>query len=114
MNTQKLYKLIFNVPLSHADQVRKAIGDAGAGQVGNYSHCSFSVRGKGRFIPNEKANPHVGKAGQYEEVEEEQVQVDVMQNKIQDVIDALLKAHPYEEVGFEIYEQLDWKKIVKL
>jgi hypothetical protein len=111
MNSQKLFKLIFNVPSSYADQVRKAIGDAGAGQVGNYSHCSFSVKGTGRFLPNSHANPHIGKSGQYEEVEEEQIQVDVKQAKIQDVMEALLKTHPYEEVGFEIYEQLDWKAI---
>jgi hypothetical protein len=113
MSVAKLYKLVFNVPLSHADRVRRAIGDAGAGQVGNYSHCSFSVRGTGRFLPNSNANPHIGKAGIFEEVEEEQIQVDVKQDRVQTVIDALLEAHPYEEVGFEVYEQLDWREIVK-
>ena len=105
--------MIFNVPVSYADIVRKAVGDAGAGQVGNYTHCSFTIRGTGRFLPNDNANPHIGKVGQYEEVEEDQIQVDVRQDKMQEVIDALLKTHPYEEVGFEIYEQLDWKDIAR-
>ena len=105
--------MIFNVPVSYADIVRKAVGDAGAGQVGNYTHCSFTIRGTGRFLPNDNANPHIGKVGQYEEVEEVQIQVDVRQDKMQEVIDALLKTHPYEEVGFEIYEQLDWKDIAR-
>jgi hypothetical protein len=106
---EKLYKLVFNVPLSHAAIVRQAIGDAGAGHVGNYSHCSFSVRGTGRFLPNQKATPHIGKAGQFEEVEEEQVQVDVKKSDLKQVIEALQKSHPYEEIGFELYEQLYWQ-----
>ncbi len=107
----KLYKLIVNTPLSHADAVRKAMGDAGAGQVGNYSHCSFSVRGTGRFLPNAGANPHIGQIGQLESVEEEQIQVDVTADKLQTVITAMKSAHPYEEIGFEIYEQIDISKL---
>ncbi len=51
------YKLVFTVPLSHADIVREAIGKAGAGKLGNYSYCSFSTRGIGRFIPHTDAHP---------------------------------------------------------
>lgn len=107
----KLYKLVVNVPLTHADAVRSAIGNAGAGQVGNYSHCSFTVKGTGRFMPNDKANPHIGTAGKLESVEEEQIQVDVAADIIADVIKAMKAAHPYEEIGFEVYEQVDWKNL---
>lgn len=107
----KLYKLVVNVPLTHADAVRKAIGDAGAGQVGNYSHCSFSICGTGRFLPNERANPHIGRSGTLETVEEEQIQVDVTRDKLSNVISAMRSAHPYEEIGFEIYEQIDWQNL---
>lgn len=103
----KLYKLLVNTPLSHADAVRKALGDAGAGQVGHYSHCSFSIRGTGRFIPNEAANPHIGAAGRLEAVEEEQIQVDVREDCLKAVLAAMRAAHPYEEIGFEVYEQVD-------
>lgn len=103
----KIYKLLVNVPLSHADTLRQALGDAGAGQVGNYSHCSFSVRGTGRFLPNAAANPHIGSAGHLETVEEEQIQVDVREDLLKPVLAAMRKAHPYEEIGFEVYEQVD-------
>lgn len=103
----KKYKLIVNVPLTHADAVRKALGDAGAGKVGNYTHCSFSVRGTGRFIPNAQANPHIGQSGQLETVEEEQIQVDVTGPDMKAVLAAMRASHPYEEIGYEIYEIID-------
>ena len=107
----KLYKLIVNVPSTHADIVRQAMGDAGAGQVGNYSHCSFTAKGTGRFLPNESANPHIGMAGKLESVEEEQIQVDVTADQITKVISAMKSVHPYEEIGFDVYEQVDWKNL---
>lgn len=101
------YKLVVNVPLSHADAVRKALGDVGAGQVGNYSHCSFSVTGTGRFLPDEKANPHIGVTGVLETVAEEQIQVNVLHKDMRNVLAALKASHPYEEIGYEIYAMID-------
>lgn len=101
------YKVIVNVPLTHADIVRKALGDAGAGRVARYSHCSFSVRGTGRFTPLAGANPHIGEIGRPETVEEEQIQVDVMRDDMRAVISALKESHPYEEPGYEIYAMED-------
>ena len=100
-----LYKLIVNVPLTHADDVRQALGDAGAGRVGLYSHCSFSVRGMGRFLPLAGATPHIGRVGVPEQVEEEQIQVNVTSADLPAVLQALRKAHPYEEPGYELYRQ---------
>ena len=101
------YKLIVNVPLTHADAVRHALGAAGAGAINNYSHCSFSMRGTGRFLPGEGANPHIGTVGKLEEVEEEQILVDVLHKDLKGVITALIDAHPYEEIGYEIYQLFD-------
>ena len=101
------YKLVVNVPLTHADAVRNALGDAGAGRVGTYSHCSFSVRGQGRFTPLAGANPHIGAIGTPEVVDEEQIQVDVADADIKPVLAALKAAHPYEEIGYEIYRLVD-------
>lgn len=101
------YKLVFNVPVTHADAVRKAVGDAGAGRVARYGHCSFSARGIGRFTPLEGANPHIGQIGTPEQVDEEQVQVDVNHEDIKAVLAALKAAHPYEEIGYEIYNLVD-------
>lgn len=102
------FKLVVNVPLSHADAVRKALGDAGAGRIGNYSHCSFSTRGTGRFTPQAGASPHIGTIGHTETVEEEQIQVDVRQADMTAVLQALKQAHPYEEIGYEIYRLEDY------
>ncbi len=104
----KRLKLIVNVPLTHVEAVRKALGDAGAGRVRNYSHCSFSIRGTGRFTPLAGANPHIGAVGTPEVVEEEQIQVDVMQSDIAAVLAAMRAAHPYEEIGYEVYELADY------
>ena len=71
----KNVKLVVFVPLSHTDIVRQALGEAGAGKIGNYDFCSFSSRGTGRFRGNEKSNPAIGEANKYEVVEEERIEV---------------------------------------
>ncbi|MEI6650866.1 MAG: hypothetical protein WCL23_05570 [Candidatus Moraniibacteriota bacterium] len=100
MNT---YKLVTFVPLTHADAVRAAMGKAGAGKIGNYTHCSFSSRGTGRFLPGEGAHPSIGEVGKPEEVEEERIEVLCTEESIDVVIAAMKSAHPYEEVAFDVY-----------
>jgi len=97
------YKLAVFVPLSHADAVREAIHAAGGGRVGNYSRVSFSSRGIGRFMPEAGAHPAIGEIGKLEEVEEERVEVLVDGSVLQNVIEALKKAHPYEEPAIDLY-----------
>ncbi len=99
----KKYKLIVFVPEANADTVRKAMGDAGAGVIGNYSHCSFSSKGIGRFLPEYGANPAIGKVGTLEEVAEERIEVICEENKLQEVIAAMKAVHPYEEVAYDVY-----------
>ncbi len=67
-------RIIVFVPLTHTDKIREAIGKAGGGIIGNYDYCSFSIKGIGRFKPNNKANPHIGKSNKLEEVEEERIE----------------------------------------
>lgn len=97
------YKIIVYVPIENADTVRDAIGQSGGGKLGKYSYCSFSVRGVGRFKPEQGANPHIGKMGQLEEVEEERIEVTVNTEALDDVIAAIKRVHPYEEVALDIY-----------
>ncbi|MBP6962322.1 hypothetical protein KBB49_02195 [Candidatus Saccharibacteria bacterium] len=99
------------VPLKDADSVREALGRAGAGQIGEYSYCSYSVTGKGRFTPSDSAKPHIGEVGQPEVVEEERIEVVCDRNKAKKVIEALKKAHPYEEAPFHIYPQIELSDI---
>jgi len=95
------------VPLENAEAVRRAMGDAGAGVLGAYTHCSFTVRGEGRFKPTEDADPHIGEPGKLEMVEEVQVQVACDRDKAKAVIAALKQAHPYEEVPVEIFPLIE-------
>lgn len=97
-------KIVVTVPLTHADIVRQAIGEAGGGKVGKYSFCSFSVRGVGRFKPEEGAQPHVGTVGVPEEVEEERIEVTCADAALEGVITAIKKVHPYEEVALDVYK----------
>lgn len=103
----KSYKLIVRTPLSHAAAVRKAVGDAGAGRIGNYSHCGFAVVGTGRFMPLAGASPHIGAVGQPEEVAEERLEVVVAADVLAAVIAAMRAAHPYEEPGYDVFERVD-------
>lgn len=99
----KNVKLVVYVPLTHADIVRKALGEAGAGKLGNYDFCSFSTRGTGRYRGNENSHPVIGKAGDYEAVEEERIEVTVSRKILNNVIAKMKEAHPYEEVAYDIY-----------
>lgn len=96
-------KLVVFVPKSHTDIVRQAIGDTGAGKIGNYSHCSYSVDGIGRYKPLEGANPHIGQVGKFEEVREERIECVCQKDKAKEVMTAIRKVHPNEEVLFDIY-----------
>jgi hypothetical protein len=103
----KRVKISTTVPIENADQLRDALGKAGAGNIGEYSFCSFSVTGKGRFMPSENANPHIGEANKLETVEEEQVEVACDRTIAKHVIAALKSAHPYEEVIIDITPLID-------
>lgn len=96
-------KLVVTVPLTHAEAVRTAIGDAGGGVIGNYTHCSFSVQGTGRFRPAVGAQPHTGIVGRDETVAEECVEVTVDASRVDAVIAALKRVHPYEEPAIDVY-----------
>ena len=103
----KRVKISTTVPLDYADAVRNALGKAGAGNIGDYSFCSFSSIGQGRFMPNEQASPHIGKAGALEVVEEEHVEVVCDRTVAKQVIRALKESHPYEEVIVDIVPLVD-------
>src|SRR5207244_4435139 len=85
------------------DRVLEAAAEAGAGNIGNYSHCSFQTRGVGTFYPRDGANPAIGAIGRMERVEEVRIEMLVPQRELQGVIAAILDAHPYEEVAYDVY-----------
>jgi hypothetical protein len=99
----KNVKIVVFVPETHADIVRESMSKAGAGVIGNYTSCSFSSKGIGRFKPGAGANPSIGEVGKPEQVEEERIEMICPKDKCKQVIDAMKKVHPYEEVAFDIY-----------
>ncbi len=99
----KNVKIVVYVPEANADEVRDAIGKAGGGKIGNYIFCSFSSKGIGRFLPQEGANPAIGEVGKLEQVEEERIEVTCTRDLAAEVIAAIKKVHPYEEVALDVY-----------
>ncbi|MHA8051481.1 Nif3-like dinuclear metal center hexameric protein [Aquirufa sp. ROCK-SH2] len=107
-----LKNLIYYVPKSHEEVVRTALHQAGAGNIGEYSSCSFQSAGLGRFTPSDSANPTLGKANQEEQVEELKVEMIFPQHLEASILQALHQAHPYEEIAYSIIG-LDntWKEV---
>ena len=98
-----LLKLVTFVPEKDAARVSEALFAAGAGRIGAYTHCSFVTRGTGTFFGEEgKTNPTVGESGRLEQAEELRVETVVPLSKVEAVIRALRKAHPYEEPAFDL------------
>jgi len=100
---QEVVKIVVYVPETHASIVRGALGKSGAGKVGNYSHTSFSVNGTGRFIPLSGAHPAIGQVGKLEEVSEERIETVCYRRDLENIISAVKKVHPYEEVAIDVY-----------
>ncbi len=103
MSQSKNVKIVVFVPESHADMVREVMGRTGAGKIGNYTYCSFSSKGIGRFKPKEGAHPNIGEVGKFESVAEERIEAVCEHDKVADVVKAIKKVHPYEEVALDIY-----------
>lgn len=102
----KVVSVIVYVPVTDADIVRKALGDAGAGKIGNYSYCSFSTMGIGRFLPNDQALPVVGEIGKINQVPEERIETICQKKDIVKIYNAIKAVHPYEEFAIEFIEQI--------
>lgn len=103
MNKAPHVKLVVFTPETHADNVREAMGKAGAGKIGNYTFCSFSDKGIGRFKPERGAHPNIGKIGKIESVVEERIEAICAREKLSEVIEAIKRVHPYEEIAFDVY-----------
>jgi dinuclear metal center YbgI/SA1388 family protein len=99
----ELLKLVVYVPKGYEEDIKKALGDAGAGSIGQYSRCSFISEGKGEFVPLEGTNPFTGLLGKVERVEEARIETVLPAQLEKKVLSAMIKAHPYEEVAYDVY-----------
>jgi hypothetical protein len=96
----QLHALVVYVPESHVEPLLAALGDAGAGRIGDYSHCAFTSPGTGRFTPLHGAEPFIGRVGEAERVDEMRIECVVEELLLADVVAALRSSHPYEEPAF--------------
>jgi len=97
------YKLTVFVPHEDFAAVSRALSEAGAGVIGNYAGCAFRTKGTGTFVPGTGANPTIGKRFRPEEVSEYRLETIVSSDRLYPAIDAMRKAHSYEEPAFDIY-----------
>lgn len=107
MIESQLRKLVWFVPEDALEATRAAVFAAGAGRIGDYERCSWYTAGTGTFVPRAGADPAIGEVGREERVPELRVETVVPAEISGDVVRALLTAHPYEEVAYELYAILD-------
>lgn len=105
-----LNKIAVFCPLSHVEQVKKAMFDSGAGEIGNYDNCSFQSEGVGSFRPLEKSDPFKGKKGSLHQEKEVKIEVIVSNWKTNSIVSSMLNAHPYEEVAYDVVSLVNSNK----
>lgn len=98
-----LSKVICYVPQEHANSVSQAMFDAGAGKIGDYDECGFQTKGEGSFRPNDAAKPFTGVSGERSQVAEVKFETVCSNHALGKVITAMVSAHPYEEVAYEVF-----------
>ncbi len=96
------YKLVVFVPRGYEDAVRNAACSAGAGAIGDYEFCTFQTEGVGTFMPAKSAQPFSGEVGKLNSVEELRLEMVVSAPFVPRVVDAIKRAHPYEEVAYDL------------
>ena len=97
------YKLVVFVPSGHEDRVRQALGDAGLGVMGRYSHCSFASPGQGTYRPLPGARPFQGEVGELSRASESRLEILAPESLLPTALARLKETHPYEEVAFDLY-----------
>lgn len=103
MPDARLHKLVWFVPEEALEATRDAVFGAGAGRIGAYERCSWYAAGTGTFLAGAGASPAVGEVGEEERVAELRVETVVPVERAGEAVRALVAAHPYEEVAYELY-----------
>ncbi|MHC4207919.1 MAG: Nif3-like dinuclear metal center hexameric protein, partial [Planctomycetota bacterium] len=101
------YKLVVFIPVKSAAKVSNVVFAAGAGAIGNYSHCGFVADGTGTFLPHKSARPAIGRRGKLEKISEIRFETIVPADRLDGVVTAMKKAHPYEMPAFDIFKLHD-------
>lgn len=103
---ETLYKLVVFVPRGYEEKVLEAVASVGAGHLGGYSHCSFQAGGTGTFMPGAGTHPFLGEIGRLEKADEVRLETVLPAAYRSRVLAALLRAHPYEEVAYDLYPMI--------
>ncbi|OGK62954.1 hypothetical protein A2334_01840 [Candidatus Roizmanbacteria bacterium RIFOXYB2_FULL_38_10] len=98
------YKIVVGVPESHTRKVLDVLGSAGAGKIGNYSHCSSVTKTVGHFKPLSGAHPTIGEIGKIESVIEDRIETWCYKKDLKKIIQAIKSVHPYEEPVINVYK----------
>lgn len=102
-DADQLYKIVVYVPVEDTEKITEVMGEAGAGFIGNYSHCTYRSIGSGTFKPLEGTTPSIGEVGKIETVKEDRVETIIDGKMIKSLIQQLKKVHPYEEMAYDLY-----------
>lgn len=100
-------KIFVTIPVEDVEILRNAVCDAGAGVIGNYTHCTTSVHSVGTFKPVDGANPHIGEVGTLEYVNEEKLEFVCNVSNVKNIVSRIREVHPYEEPAIDIVPLLD-------
>ena len=103
----RLLKLVVYVPVEHEEAVRLALGEAGAGAIGKYDYCAFVTRGTGHYRPGKGTKPYRGETGKIEAADECRIETVCDEEHLSEVLSAMERAHPYEEVAYDIFPLLN-------
>ena len=101
------YKLVWFVPEEALELTRNAVFAAGAGRIGDYERCSWFTHGQGTFLGGAGTEPAIGESGREEVFAEFRVETVVPQERAREIVEALVAAHPYEEVAYDLYPLAD-------
>lgn len=101
-----MYRINVYVPLKHAQPLKQAMFDAGAGRIGLYEHCCWQSQGVGQFKPLSGSQAFIGSVGELEQVDELKIEMVCEAHCIKSVVVAMIEAHPYEEPAYDIYQAL--------
>ena len=96
-------KLVTFVPSDCTDRLRAALSDAGAGNIGEYSHCSYASKGEGTFLGSDRTDPFIGEQGAFERAAEDRLEMILPERAKWSVVKALYNVHPYEEPAYDLY-----------
>lgn len=101
-----MYLLVVYVPEESLENVKSAVFTAGAGEIGNYSHCSWQVKGHGQFKPEAGSSPFMGEVNKLEKIDEYHLELVCQDRDIKEIVRAMIKAHPYETPAWHIVKVL--------